>query len=65
MIPFMVSNWRHQKLKVMADGVIYVQGASRPYFRPALNSVDYDVAMLNEVLDIFLVELFGYSPSTT
>jgi hypothetical protein len=62
MIPLMVSNWRSQKLKIIADGVVYVQGSSRAYVRPALNSVDYDVAMLNEVLDIFIAELFGDGP---
>src|SRR2546425_3436752 len=60
MIPLMVSNWRFQRLKVIADGVVYVQSSSRPYWRPALNSVDYDVAMLNGVLDIFLAALFSH-----
>jgi hypothetical protein len=59
MVPLMVSNWRAQKLKIVADGVVHVRGPSRSYFRPALNSVDYDVRMLNEVLEIFIAELFG------
>lgn len=59
MEPLMVSNWRFQKLKILADGVVHVQGQSRSYFRPALNSVDYDVRMLNEILDILIGELFG------
>src|SRR5262249_9263175 len=41
MIPLMISTWRWSKLKVIAEGVVYVQGSSKPYFRPALNSVDY------------------------
>ena len=59
MMPMMISNWRYRKLKVIADGMVHVSGPSRAYFRPALNSVDYDVGMLNEVVDIFLVQLFG------
>ena len=62
MMPIMVSNWRYRKLKVIADGIVHVAGPSRSYFRPALNSVDYDVGMLDEVLGIFMAQLFGDAP---
>jgi len=61
MIPHMISNWRFQNLKILGDGIVHVQGTSRSYVRPALNSLDHDVALLDEVMDAFIAGLFERS----
>jgi hypothetical protein len=56
LLPSMIEDWRHRHRKTIAENVIYVPG--KGYVRPAVNSLDYDLAMLTGMMDIFLFAVF-------
>jgi len=57
--PQRISHWRMKKMEVLGDNIVVVERKSAPYIRGAVESVDYDLAILNAVMDAFLVGLFG------
>jgi hypothetical protein len=42
---------------------VYVQKGKGGYFRPAVNSVDYDLAMLTGIIDVFIFGSFRTKPN--
>lgn len=66
MEPALVENWRINKMKVITDDAIYVEGAAGGYFRPPVTSLDFDLERLNAFIDAFLFACFkrnGSRPS--
>jgi hypothetical protein len=57
--PMAIEHWRHGKRQTLATNVVMVTKESNSYFRFAVNSIDYDLGMLNAVIDAFLVKLFS------
>jgi len=56
--PLRIWHWRTEHTKTLADNVVVVKGRSGTYIRGAVISIDYDLAMLEAVMDAFLVALF-------
>ncbi len=55
-----IEHWRYSKQRAVATNVVVVRNA---YFRFAVTSIDYDIGMLNAVIDAFLAKLFSsFSP---
>jgi hypothetical protein len=64
--PMKIDHWRHWKRRTLATNAVVVNKESEGYIRFAVTSVDYDLMMLNAVVDAFVVRLFGrLAPGTT
>ncbi|HSB71110.1 MAG TPA: hypothetical protein VLT62_17415, partial [Candidatus Methylomirabilis sp.] len=57
--PQRIWHWRLRKMEVLGDNIVVVERKSARYIRGAVESVDYDLAILNAVIDAFLVGIFG------
>jgi hypothetical protein len=63
--PMKIDHWRHWKRRTLATNAVVVNKESGGCIRFAVTSIDYDLMMLNAVIDAFLVRLFGrLAPAT-
>jgi hypothetical protein len=53
--------WRMEKMKIVADHVVLLEGKRGAYWRSPVVSVDYDLAMLTAIMDAFLIGMFAKS----
>jgi len=58
--PMKIDHWRHWNRRTLATNAVVVNKESGGYIRFAVTSVDYDLMMLNAVIDAFLWRLFGH-----
>jgi hypothetical protein len=57
--PMLISVWRARHMKVIAPSMVAIQGKDgKTYMRDPVISLDYDLNMLNAVMDAFIVKLF-------
>jgi hypothetical protein len=57
--PMLISTWRAMQMKVIAPSMVVIQDKNgKTYMRDPVISLDYDLNMLNAVMDAFLVRLF-------
>lgn len=56
--PLRIWHWRVEHYKTLADNMVVVRGRSGTYMRGAVVSIDYDLGMLEAVMDAFLVAVF-------
>ena len=55
----LLSNWRHNRVKVQNDDAVYVEKPDgRAYFRGPVASADHDLEMLTKFVDAFLAACF-------
>jgi hypothetical protein len=55
----LVSHWRVEKMRTLADHVVLLKGKNGYYWRSPVVSVDHDLAMVTAVMDAFLIGLFS------
>ena len=51
--------WRLERMKVIAENVVFVNRGEKSYMRGPVVSIDADLETLNAILDAFLVGLFN------
>ncbi len=57
--PILIDAWRVRQMKVIAPSMVAIQGKNgKAYMRDPVMSLDYDLNMLNAVMDAFIVKLF-------
>jgi len=56
--PQRISLWRMDHMETIGENVVVVRREVGGYIRFAVDSVDYDLTMLNAIMDAFLVTLF-------
>jgi hypothetical protein len=56
--PMRINQWRLAQYRTVGENVIVVKGRSGTWIRGAAGSIDYDLEMLDAVIDAFLVALF-------
>lgn len=56
--PQLIYHWRMSKMKIMAPNVVVIEKETGGYFRSPIISLDFDLNMLNAIIDAFLVGLF-------
>lgn len=61
--PMRIWHWRVRHVETIGDNVVMVKGKSGTYVRGAVVSIDYDLTMLEAVMDAFLVALFRQRPA--
>ena len=58
--PMMIANWRAKNMKMIAPSMVVIKKKNGTgYFRDPVVDVDYDLNMLNAIIDAFLVKLFN------
>ena len=50
--------WRANRLKTLADNVVIVRGRHGTYIRGAVISIDYDLSMLERIIEAFYSTVF-------
>jgi hypothetical protein len=57
--PWLISTWRVKQMKIIAPSMVVIQNKNgNTYMRDPVISLDYDLNMLNAVMDAFIVRLF-------
>jgi len=58
--PMLISTWRADQMKIIAPSMVVIQDKNgNTYMRDPVISLDYDLNMLNAVMDAFIVRLFS------
>ena len=56
----LISTWRAKQMKIIAPSMVVLQDKNgNTYLRDPVISLDYDLNLLNAVMDAFMVKLFN------
>ena len=62
LLPILINNWRIDKRERIGSGMISVKGKKKPFLYPVINSIDYELEQLNNILKIIFNFVFDLQP---